>query len=401
MPIAMDDARKVYVNTLAEGACIGEEELTEQNIDFAARLWRNNKSVIHVKLIGTRKIQTGDISKEVLFGDIGVATVYLPLEKAGLTPNQEPRTLTRHRVAVTVDEFDMRDEGNRAIFVNRETALEKLKQINEHRLKQDETVHGVVQRVIPGGYIMNVGGELAYLPRYYYDWDRTKTANVGDEFEVKILPPRQNRRQARLVANVVPENRQVGKTLGEIKAVQEAALRNEFATVDSVSEEKATVIALETSLSTEEPTTKDTGSVTGVENDHAPDSEVVDETQKEEPMATNESSKPDTPVAGRRRYIVVSRIATISNPFANMHLEPGSTVTGRISGFTRSGRVLVEISKNAFVAAGGFYTTHRIPPVGALAEVRISHFRPQNGNVIGTVMRVVDDSTARLIERRR
>ncbi len=379
MSVTMDDARVVYVNTQAEGAKINPQELNDQNIAFAANLWKRNKSVIHVKLMGIRKIQVGDIVKEVLIGNIGVANIYLPVDKAALAANQDPLSLTRHLVAVTVEAVDMQDEGNRVLFVNRETALETLKHINANRLKAGVISYGVIQRVIRGAYIMNVGGELAYLPRSYYDHDRSKLAKVGEEFQVLILPDRESRRRQNILTKPLetvpaePTTGQVGKTLGEIR---EAVMRGE---------KKEDAIA----VSTEPNFTSNT--IVDNETDASEDGEEID------PNAAG-NLQSESVQTTRQRFMVVSRKDLIPNSTADLHFEPGTIVVGRITGFTKSGRAVVEVSKNAFVTAGGFFGIHRTPMIGELVDVKISNTRSRA--MFGNVIRVIDDSSERLIAYR-
>ncbi len=186
----MDAANVVYVNVQAEGARISPQDISDDNIAFLSNFWKANQTVLHVKLLGTQVLKTGNINKKVLFGNIGTAKIYLPIEKAALLPNQDPMTLATHLVSVVIEATDLHDEGNRVLFVNREKALETLKGVNQSRLKAGERAYGVIQRVTRGAYVLNVGGELAYLPRAYYDWDFEKLGHVGDEFPVLIQPNR-------------------------------------------------------------------------------------------------------------------------------------------------------------------------------------------------------------------
>lgn len=383
--MVMDSATTVYVNTRAEGARIGPQELNEQNIEFAANMWRRNKTVIHVKLMGKGRIQSGEMAKDVLIGNIGVAKIYLPFDQAALDRNQEPLTLTRHLVAVTIDAVDTSDEGNRVLLVNREAALESLRRINENRINVDDRAYGVVQRVVRGGYILNVGGYRAYLPRRYYDWDRSALANVGDEFEVLILP---SQRRQMMYATLETNPPAIGKTLA---AFQSAATPKTTADLDdTMPTEDADDSTL--SLSSAEDSNEEVANDESAEEKQSIPSEIATE-----PVVAklDTVTQPETPT---NRSIVVSRRDLIVNPYANMNFHPGETVVGRISFFTRSARVMVEVAQNVYVNAGGFFTTHRAPSVGELVEVKINRVRA--GNVFGNVMRTINDSTERLISYR-
>ena len=199
----MDAANVVYVNLQAEGARISPEEINEQNVEFVARFWKNGQTVVHVNMLSMETVRTKEIVKKFLVADLGAAKMYLPLEKAALQPNQDPMTLTNHLVSVVIETIDIKDEGNRVMFVNREKALDTLRKINSKRLKPGQRAYGVVQRIIRGGYVLNVGGELAYLPRAFYDWDFDKLASVGDEFPVMIMPERTARRRPTASAETV------------------------------------------------------------------------------------------------------------------------------------------------------------------------------------------------------
>lgn len=189
----MENARAIYVNTLAEGSQATEPQiLTEDNVLLAARGWKRGQTVIHVKLLGIEPKMVNGKRSTYLFGDQGVAKVILPVaaEYSGLAQDVDPFTLTNHWVCGVVEDFDFEDEGNRVIIINRVKGLERLRGINAERLRPSERVHAVIQGKVRGAYIVNVGGFSALMPKAWYDWDNEMRdeGTVGEEFPVQVRP---------------------------------------------------------------------------------------------------------------------------------------------------------------------------------------------------------------------
>lgn len=189
--LPVENNRLFYVNVLAEGAKEGEQVLDHIKVDLAARAWKRGNTVVHYKLYGTETLEMKDgTKKEMLFGDVGVAKIYLPLEMAALDPKQRPSDLFKYWVSGVIEDFDIKDTGNRVLVMNRAKALKILKERNALKLRERK-LYAVIQRELIGAYLVNAGGYTALLPKAYYDWDRDKKAKIGEEFPVMVLPSRE------------------------------------------------------------------------------------------------------------------------------------------------------------------------------------------------------------------
>lgn len=186
----------VYLNTFAEGATIGNpEEIDARQLPLIARTWKRSHAIVHYELFGTETIEWKGIRKEFLIGDIGSAKLLLPRdpEFSGLLPDERPDRLLSHRIAAVVEDYDLTDEANRILVLNRKKALDRLQELNARRLVEGEKAYGVIQATTRGAYLMNVGGYNALMPRFWYDWDSTKRGSIGEGFEVLVRIKRDGR----------------------------------------------------------------------------------------------------------------------------------------------------------------------------------------------------------------
>lgn len=179
----------VYLNTFAEGAEVGRpEEISAQLLPGVARTWKRSGAVVHYELYLMDTVRFKGVSKDFLIGDIGCAKIMLPMETefTALQSGQRPEQLLRHRIAAVVEDYDLEDEGNPVLVLNRKRALDRLQQINEKRVVPGGQAYGVIQGMSHGGYYMNVGGYPARMPKFWYDWDTSRTGSVGEGFEVTV-----------------------------------------------------------------------------------------------------------------------------------------------------------------------------------------------------------------------
>ena len=192
----MENKRGIYVNTFAEGSRGSEAILlTKDDLALAAPGWKRSKTVIHVHLLGTEKKVVDGVRRQFLFGDIGVAKVMMPVESeySDLEAEQDPLDLTERWICGMVEDYDIKDEGNASILINRKKGLERLRELNQERVtKPDSRATGVIKSVRRGAYIMDVGGYTALLPKFWYEWDESKRNDgvPGEEFPVLIMPSR-------------------------------------------------------------------------------------------------------------------------------------------------------------------------------------------------------------------
>lgn len=190
----MENKRAIYVNTFADGSRASEPILlTKDELSLAARGWKRSKTVIQVHMLGTEKKVIDGVSRQFLFGDIGVAKVILPVEAeySGLEPDQDPLDLTERWICGMVEGYDIKDEGNASILINHKKGLERLQELNFDRVtKPNSRATGVVKGLRRGAYILDVGGYTALLPKYWYDWDESKHNDgmIGEEFSVLTMP---------------------------------------------------------------------------------------------------------------------------------------------------------------------------------------------------------------------
>lgn len=186
----LENNQAVYINTFAEGARIGEPEmLTEKQLPMVVRSWKRSQAIVHYRLSGVDFIKNGDIKKEFLVGDIGVAKTMLPLdpEFTGLDHEQALGRLLNYWISAVVEDFDFQDEANPVLILNRKKALERLRAINVHRVQVGGQAYAVIQADIGNAYICDVAGYSAALPKPLYDWDAGKSAHVGEGFQVKVV----------------------------------------------------------------------------------------------------------------------------------------------------------------------------------------------------------------------
>ncbi|EJY57257.1 hypothetical protein URH17368_0047 [Alicyclobacillus hesperidum URH17-3-68] len=192
----MENLRAVYVNTFAEGSRSSEPiHLTPDELKMAARGWKRAKTIIHVHMLGLQHMKMNGETRAFLFGDIGPAKVILPVEPeySNLTEDTDPLTLTERWICGMVEDFDLQDEGDSTILINRKRGLERLQELNAERVsKPGNRATGVIVDIRQGAYVMNVGGYIALLPKSWYDWDDSKRNQgfIGEEFPVQIQPTR-------------------------------------------------------------------------------------------------------------------------------------------------------------------------------------------------------------------
>ncbi|MCL6600545.1 MAG: 4-hydroxy-3-methylbut-2-enyl diphosphate reductase [Alicyclobacillus macrosporangiidus] len=184
----------VYLNTLAEGARIGNpEEITREQLPAIARTWKRSGAIAHYKLFGTQTVQWKGLRKTFLIGDIGSAKTMLPVdpEFSGLGERENPERLLNHWISAVVEDYDFEDEANPVLILNRKKALERLQEINARRAVKGQHAFGVIQGITRGGYRLNVAGYPALMPRLWYDWDTSKTGEIGEGFDVEVIDKRE------------------------------------------------------------------------------------------------------------------------------------------------------------------------------------------------------------------
>lgn len=186
----MENSQVVYVNTLAEGALIGNpEEITDTQLPAVARTWKKSAAVVHYRLFGTESVSLRGKRKKFLIGDIGSAKIILPVaeEYSGVAATDNPERLLNYWISAVIDDFDLEDAANPVLVLNRKKALERLREINARRVVEGGQAYGVIQAEIRGGYIMNVAGFQALMPRSFYDWDTSLVGYIGEGFNVQVV----------------------------------------------------------------------------------------------------------------------------------------------------------------------------------------------------------------------
>jgi len=184
----MENTYQIYVNTLAEGATVSTpEEIDDKQLSAVVKTWKKSGAVAHYRLFGTESREWKGTKKKFLIGDIGSAKIMLPCDEefSGMTEDRVERLLN-YWISAVVEDFDLTDEANPIIILNRKKALARLQELNARRVVPGAEVYGVVQAELRGGYILNVGGFTALMPRAFYDWDGSKTAVVGEGFNVRV-----------------------------------------------------------------------------------------------------------------------------------------------------------------------------------------------------------------------
>ena len=190
----MENKRAIYINTFAEGSHGSDPFVLEKNeLSLAAHGWSRAKTIIHVHLIGITNTTVKGITKPYLIGDLGIAKVMLPVDReySGIEANQDPMELTDRWICGMVESYDIKDEGNAFILINRVKGLERLRDLNKERVsKAGNRATGVIKGFRRGAYVLDVGGYTAFMPRYWYDWDDEKRndGKLGEEFTVQIMP---------------------------------------------------------------------------------------------------------------------------------------------------------------------------------------------------------------------
>lgn len=184
----MENTYQIYINTLAEGATVSTpEEIDDKQLPAVVRTWKKSGAVAHYRLFGTETKEWQGTRKKFLIGDIGSAKIMLPCDEEFSGTSGRPERLLNYWISAVVEDFDLQDEENPVIILNRKKALKRLQELNARRVTAGSEVYGVVQVVHRVGYILNVGGYPALLPLAYYDWDSSKSPTVGEGFNVKIL----------------------------------------------------------------------------------------------------------------------------------------------------------------------------------------------------------------------
>ena len=205
---------KVFLNTFAEGAQIGNpEEITKQQLPIVAKTWKRSGAIVHYELYGIEPVNWKGTHKDFLIGDIGTAKIMLPVDPEFSGLDERPERLLTHRICAVVDDYDLTDEANPVLVLNRKKALTRMQELNARRVTTGGQAYGVIQSETRGGYRMNVGGFHALMPRYWYDWDTSKSGRIGEGFEVAIRMNRNGRlvvSRSHLLPNPY-ENIQIGK----------------------------------------------------------------------------------------------------------------------------------------------------------------------------------------------
>jgi len=186
----MEDTQVVYLNTLAEGAIVGEPEaIGPEQIQLVARTWKRSQAVVHYRLWGLETVKSGGVKETILVGDIGSAKVILPTSTdfTGLLSTDNPERLLDYWISAVIEEYDFADESNPVLVLNRKKALQRLQQLNQRRTAPGLEAFGVIQAALRGGYILNVGGYSALLPKAFYDWDWERSGVIGEAFPVKVI----------------------------------------------------------------------------------------------------------------------------------------------------------------------------------------------------------------------
>lgn len=190
----MENVRAIYVNTYAEGSRSSEPMvLTESELVVAAHGWKRSKTLIHVFVLGLETKTVDGVSRNLLFGDAGVAKVILPVEPefSGLKNGEDPFELGNRWICGIVEDYDLKDEGKRTILINRTKGLERLRELNAERVHNPgQRATGIIRGERRGAYLLDVGGFTALLPKVWYDWDENKRnmGYIGEEFPVQIMP---------------------------------------------------------------------------------------------------------------------------------------------------------------------------------------------------------------------
>lgn len=180
----------VFLNTFAEGACVGNpEEITSQQLRVIAPTWKRSQAIAHYRLFGVETVKLDGVKKTFLVGDIGSAKVMLPIDEAysAVPTSENPERLLNYWISAIIEDYDFQDEANPILILNRKKALEVLQQLNARRIQPGGETYGVIQHETRGGYIMNVGGYPAMLPKAFYDWVSSQYGIIGEGFNVRIV----------------------------------------------------------------------------------------------------------------------------------------------------------------------------------------------------------------------
>lgn len=191
----MENFQAIYINTFAEGATVTEpEQISDSELPIMAKTWKRSLAVAHYRLIGTETVSWKGTKKQFLIGHIGSAKTMLPVEEefSGLDKRNHPERLLNYWISAVIDDFDLQDEAQPILILNRAKALKRLQEINARRVVQGGQAYAVVQAENRGAYILNVAGFPAAMPRAFYDWDSAKTPEIGEGFNVSVMASSQN-----------------------------------------------------------------------------------------------------------------------------------------------------------------------------------------------------------------
>lgn len=186
----VENNQVVYLNTLAEGAIVGQpEEIGPDQLQLVARAWKNSQAIVHYRLWGLETVQVQGVKKVFLVGDIGSAKVMLPtdVDFSGLLLTENPERLLNYWISAVIEDYDFADEDNPVLVLNRKKALARLQSLNARRVVPGGEAYGVIQARQRGGYLLNVGGFSVLLPKAFYDWDWGRSGVIGESFPVKII----------------------------------------------------------------------------------------------------------------------------------------------------------------------------------------------------------------------
>lgn len=191
----MENIQAIYINTFAEGATVGEPQvIADDEVEMLARQWKKAGTIAHYRFIGTETLSWKGNKKKFLIGHIGAAKTMLPVDEefSGLDKRSTPERLLNYWISGVIEDFDLQDEAQPILILNRAKALKRLQELNARRVVQGGQAYGVVQAENRGAYILNVAGFHATMPKAFYDWDSSKRPQIGEGFNVSIMASNPN-----------------------------------------------------------------------------------------------------------------------------------------------------------------------------------------------------------------
>lgn len=194
----MENVEQLFLNVLAEGSRATEpQRLGERDLEGVLRIWRRGQTVIQTKLIGLETLRVGEQRMECLIAHWGHAKAILPVDPSFSDlegrERERPLLMIDRWIACVVESADLSDESNRVVTINRRKARAIMQDVTKRKIEMGQRLHGVIQFETRGGYVLDVGGFSAMMPKAYYDWDPGKKGDAGEEFSVVKVPTRGDR----------------------------------------------------------------------------------------------------------------------------------------------------------------------------------------------------------------